>query len=239
MTLGSRRSAGTRAILGELPSPTLGPLGPLKATSKIRHKIKSSHRTRESIEVDGQHHQQQQDSRRNRHQDNATIISTTAGQFPAEEEATEEEQAETPATATTAVQGTSEATGTDRSTRATGHSVSLPSLSSSSRAANAIRPSGRAVDQGLITVRQKQFPSISPPRVARPKPAIPARREILGTKSQICSQKRTLSDCYRAFLNGVPHDHFSGYEVECAFCQTVPFPSSAIRLDTCAIIHCG
>ena len=156
MTLGSRRSASTRAILGELPSPTLGPPGPLKVTSKIRHKIKSSSRTRELVEVDGRHHHQQQDSRQDRHQNNATIISTTtAGQFPAEEEATEEEQAERPATAESASEGTS----TERSTTTnTGlSSVSLPSLSSSSRAATRSSEPGVSVDQGLITVRQKEF----------------------------------------------------------------------------------
>jgi len=159
MTLGSRRSASTRAILGELPSPTLGPLGPLKATSKIRHKINSSSRTRELVEVDGRHHPQQQDSRQNRHQNNATIIPTiTAGHFPAEEEATEEEQAERPATA----EGASERTSTERSTTTTNtslSSVSLPSLSSSSRAATRSSEPGSSVDQGLITVRQKEFPS--------------------------------------------------------------------------------
>jgi hypothetical protein len=43
MTLGTRRSAGTRAILRELPEQPLGPLGlpHLKATAKIRAKVKA------------------------------------------------------------------------------------------------------------------------------------------------------------------------------------------------------
>jgi hypothetical protein len=44
MTLGSRRSAGTRAILREIPVPVLGPLSPLshlKATARIRTKVKA------------------------------------------------------------------------------------------------------------------------------------------------------------------------------------------------------
>ncbi|KIW93442.1 uncharacterized protein Z519_06047 [Cladophialophora bantiana CBS 173.52] len=40
MTLGSQRAAGTRAILRELPVPMLAPLGSLKATAKIRAKVK-------------------------------------------------------------------------------------------------------------------------------------------------------------------------------------------------------
>jgi hypothetical protein len=44
MTPGSRRSAGTRAILREIPVPVLGPLSPLshlKATARIRAKVKA------------------------------------------------------------------------------------------------------------------------------------------------------------------------------------------------------
>lgn len=43
MTLGSRRSPTSRAILRELPAPTLGPMSPLtfRATAKIRAKVKA------------------------------------------------------------------------------------------------------------------------------------------------------------------------------------------------------
>jgi len=60
MTLGSRRSAGTRAILRELPAPVLGPLAqaPLKATSKIRNRVKSSSRTRGLVQVEEGHQDQ-------------------------------------------------------------------------------------------------------------------------------------------------------------------------------------
>lgn len=62
MTLGSRRS-----ILRDLPGPGLGPLTPLKATAKIRNRVKSSSRTRELVQVEegrleeeSQQHQEQQ-----------------------------------------------------------------------------------------------------------------------------------------------------------------------------------
>ncbi len=43
MTLGSRRSAGTRAILREIPVPVLGPLSPLnrKAAAKVKANVKA------------------------------------------------------------------------------------------------------------------------------------------------------------------------------------------------------
>ena len=43
MTLGSRRSAGTRAVLRDIPVPVLGPLSPLnrKAAAKLKAKVKA------------------------------------------------------------------------------------------------------------------------------------------------------------------------------------------------------
>ena len=182
MTLGSRRSAGTRAILRELPAPVLGPLAqaPSKATAKIRNRVKSSSRTRALVQVEEghsdqsnswqnhPHHQVLRQARDRRSSSVGTAIAGTQrerGQSPAhrlpseEGEEAEEEQAETQAT------GHAPAPEEERhpSTTATGaatrslraRSSSQVSLAAPSSSSSSLAGRLTAVDPGLITVRRE------------------------------------------------------------------------------------
>lgn len=181
MTLGSRRSAGTRAILRELPAPVLGPLAqaPSKATAKIRNRVKSSSRTRALVQVEEghsdqsnswqnhPHHQVLRQARDRRSSSVGTAIAGTQrerGQSPAhrlpseEGEEAEEEQAETQATGHALGAAPEEerhpsATPTGTATRSVrARSSSQVSLAAPSSSSSS--PAGRltAVDPGLITV---------------------------------------------------------------------------------------